>query len=891
VRHTVAHVTLITSENPKMLTKQYSLGASGELVKKIGGSLVRGKFEVVPAATPEELARLLSGISSNQALTYGVPLCKEMSGSIASRKEARNGDITRTRDAFGFESGPGWLLLDIDPGNEELGAPGSSWEEVYTALDKAIPGFRKSVPHVLGHSASTFLYKTDDGTCLRGEGGKRVYVLVSNADDIPRAGEVLYRRLQAQGCLHYFIDRAGRSHDRSLIDKNVFAPEHLDFVAGGLCLAGIEQRRPEPVVVNNTAEPLDTGEKIKNISSVEEADIKNLGIAARLLVEPLRMQVREKWIAENMKHKPAEVAVEDFRRILEQGAAHCLLDQGYPILLEDGTKVLVSEVLSNPRHYHGRTCFDPVEPDYDGNRAVGKLFLTGARPLVYSFAHGGTRYYLNKQKHALQVVEGHTEELTDACIAYLAGNNVLYRCEDSICEVSGKMLLSTDDIESHLDRQFRFFSVTGKGVTKHVDCPNKVARRMLIKQGQWQFYQLDGVVTLPVLRLDGSILDVPGYDPQSKLIYDVDPSDEVPSVPSAPTAADVKAALTRLWYPFRMFPFAGPADRGAALAAMLTTALRPVLPSAPGFLINAPAYGTGKTLFALSIAAMTGMKTSVTSWPANVEEQRKSLTSALRSTYGSLVLDNLEGNLYSSDLAAVFTTPVWTTRLLGKSEDLKLRTNCMMLATGNNVYPIRDLARRFCTVRINADVDRPEKRVFDFSPRTLVEADPARFRCDVLTVLRGFVCDGAPRTTKDITGSFEDWDRLVRQCVCWCRGKLDIEIEDPMLTQNDNYETDPDQMKISNLLSSWYNVFEEEEVTVKKLIAGGERVDLSPEANDLLHAAIEEIADDRRGNQGFNTRILGRFLDRHRDCIVAGIQLRKSDRTRDGSCVWHLVKK
>lgn len=887
-------ITKITAITPEILTKTFSLDANGKLIKHKCGHLVRGTFEVRDIPSPSAFVNELNNIQYNQAFVFGVPLNKSVSGTIASKKAATNGDICRDRASLGFESGPGWMMLDVDAA-EGLD---TSIEEIYQALNRCIPNFRTTVPHVITHSASTFIYNTATDECLKGEGGKRVYVLVKQADDIPRAGKVLYQRLQATGSLHYFVAKNGVLLDRSLIDGSVFCAEKLDFCAGANLGRGLEQRRPCPIAVNDGAEPLDTGVAIKNLSYFEEKDIENLSIAKRALVEPRRAVVREQWLTENIAYRPDGVSVEEYRKVLADGADKLILDQSFSIQMEDGTRVFVSEILSNPRHWHNRTCLDPLEPEYDGGRSVGKLYLTGAQPIIHSFAHGGRKYLLNKKKHKLQVVEGHTEELTDACLSLLAGNNIMYRCEDMLCEVkmdTTPFITQPDALESHLDRQIRFFTMDKNNHPRNCDCPPKIARRMLLKQNQWQFYQLDGVVNMPVMRRDGTILDVPGYDPKSKLLYEVDPCEETPVVPMRPSNREIQEAVRRLWDPFRLFPFAEACDRGAALAAILTVPLRPVLPAAPGILVNAPAYGTGKTLFALSLGAMTGGKVSVSSWPNNVEEQRKSLASALRCGYSQIVLDNLEGNLYSADLASIFTTPTWTTRILGKTEDIKMRTNTMIVATGNNVYPIRDLCRRFCTIRINADTAHPERRVFDFSPKTLIESDVIRYRMDSLTVLRGFVEAGMPRISSDVVGSFDDWDGLVRQCVNWLvkEGLCPVEMADPMASMSSNSEEDPDQMKLSNLLTSWYDLYQSAEVTVKQLIAGSSaaKADFSSEDIDTgLDDAIEAIADDRKGNREANPRILGWFLEKHKDCISGDLQLKRSPRVRQKKVLYYLKK-
>jgi len=72
------------------------------------------------------------------------------------------------------------------------------------------------------------------------------------------------------------------------------------------------------------------------------------------------------------------------------------------------------------------------------------------------------------------------------------------------------------------------------------------------------------VVTAPTLRQDGSVLDRPGYDTPTGLIYE--PACAYPAVPESPSNADVAEAYRALLAPFREFPLSTPADEAAVAA-------------------------------------------------------------------------------------------------------------------------------------------------------------------------------------------------------------------------------------------------------------------------------------------------------------------------------------
>jgi putative DNA primase/helicase len=52
-----------------------------------------------------------------------------------------------------------------------------------------------------------------------------------------------------------------------------------------------------------------------------------------------------------------------------------------------------------------------------------------------------------------------------------------------------------------------------------MDVPPKVARRLLAKAARWSAIPLlTGVVEAPTLRRNGTVLDQPGYDPETGLL-------------------------------------------------------------------------------------------------------------------------------------------------------------------------------------------------------------------------------------------------------------------------------------------------------------------------------------------------------------------------------------
>jgi hypothetical protein len=110
----------------------------------------------------------------------------------------------------------------------------------------------------------------------------------------------------------------------------------------------------------------------------------------------------------------------------------------------------------------------------------------------------------------------------------------------------------------------------------------------------------------PVLRSDGSLVTIPGYDPASRMYYVPAPGLEVPPIPVQPSAEEVRAAVDQIEDVIGDFPFTDLASRANAFAMLITPLLRPAIRGCvPVALIDAPQPGTGKGLFTEVIAIVS----------------------------------------------------------------------------------------------------------------------------------------------------------------------------------------------------------------------------------------------------------------------------------------------
>lgn len=280
-----------------------------------------------------------------------------------------------------------------------------------------------------------------------------------------------------------------------------------------------------------------------------------------------------------------------------------------------------------------------------------------------------------------------------------------------------------------------------------------------INEGTPNIRELEGITHTPVLRPDGSVLDTPGYDEDTGLLYLPEPGLKVPSVPSHPDADQLRTALDFILKPVAQFPFVQPSHRNNWLAAMLTPLLRQLLPPPyPWVIISAPQRGSGKTLLAKIIGLVHGMTTRG-ELPESKEEQRKTFTAVLYSTTAPVVLfDNLTGVVRSAELDKLLTNLDYSDRVLGRSEEVRMVNDRLWLGTGNNAKIGGDLSRRTWPVVINTNHESPHLRTgFALNPEKWIPQHRGEYLAALLTLARGWVQAGSPAKTSR-SDSYELWE-------------------------------------------------------------------------------------------------------------------------------------
>jgi hypothetical protein len=279
---------------------------------------------------------------------------------------------------------------------------------------------------------------------------------------------------------------------------------------------------------------------------------------------------------------------------------------------------------------------------------------------------------------------------------------------------------------------------------------------------------LQGVTHTPLVRRTGTLLNEPGYDEETGLLYLPDRGLKVPAVPEAPTMAEVKKAVELILAPVTEFPFVTENHRANWLGSMFTPVMREVL--APPYqmgVITAPNPGSGKGYLAGLIGIVHGMVMRG-EMPREKAEMKKTIISSLVSTTAPVVLfDNVRGEIYSSELEALLTAGTITDRLLGVSKDVTVTNDRLWMVTGNNAKIGGDLARRVLEIKIDPKCSDPKSRTFAIKDlKGWMEEHRGAYLAAMLTVVRAWINAGRP-TEVYRSDDFAQWAGSLRGMLHW----------------------------------------------------------------------------------------------------------------------------
>jgi hypothetical protein len=475
-----------------------------------------------------------------------------------------------------------------------------------------------------------------------------------------------------------------------------------------------------------------------------------------------------------------------------------------------------------------------------------------------------------RNRTRIRVVAGAIPQIVSAAEEALAATGRLFHCGGAIVAVrkdpqSGDLRLeqlTAEALTAELAKAAEWERYDGRG-NQWVPTDPQARHVNLLLRGQ-QFSHLPnlrGLARQPYMRpQDAELVLEPGYDRISELYGQFDPK-HYSSI--EPTRMGAEAALSRLMLLLEEFHFANEADRSAALGAMLTAVVRPSLPVAPAFNITASGPGSGKSYLAALIAkfATAGEPHNV-SYPRTSEEATKAVLASLLQAPAVILFDDMDRDWEPhGSINRMLTSQTISDRLLGGNKSATVSTQCLVMGTGNNVEPQRDLRRRVISIRLAPQTASPALLSYKGRPLEAVVANRDRYVADALTIIQGWMRAGSPRSPAFPIASYGDaWSDLCRQPLLW------LGLPDPAVSLQEQLRCSPDDDQLLELLTAWHALYREQSVTVRKLLDN-----LGSTGAKRLREAIEDLPV--AGAQGVNRSSFGWYLKKKLGRIVGSFKL------------------
>lgn len=213
---------------------------------------------------------------------------------------------------------------------------------------------------------------------------------------------------------------------------------------------------------------------------------------------------------------------------------------------------------------------------------------------------------------------------------------------------------------------------------------------------------------------------------------------------------------------------------------------------------------------------------------------------------------------------------------------LDLPTTITVMATGNNLVIDGDLVRRALICRLDAEMERPELREFNFSPIQTVTDNRAALVSAGLTIMRAYIAAGRPHQGPPL-GSFEDWCRMVRDPLLW------LGEADPTSTMERVRANDSKLRNLAVVLREWEASIGTERITTSALI--DRALEQHPgyrDAHGFIHPELREallaVAAEKGG--GLSATRLGYWLRANVGKVSGGRRVVRDDEGLHSGRAW-----
>jgi len=463
-------------------------------------------------------------------------------------------------------------------------------------------------------------------------------------------------------------------------------------------------------------------------------------------------------------------------------------------------------------------------------------------------------------------------------------------------EFPNRLFISPHTVETfrhEIEKVACFYEYNKDGKKNGILVPGLVIKSLMTSPNEYD-KTLTGIIEHPYVDDDFKPITQRGYDSKTGLYCNF-PDDLIFDYKKPPSVDYAKRAYQNLCNKLLIdFPFADEIDRVAAVSMFLTALQRKMIAGdsgCPGYEIDAPTQATGKTTLARTVSySIYNFSVAATGWSSGEDEMGKHLLSILKEGHSCVLFDNLpEGlNLKNDELSKAMTSPTYSKRQLGINKTVTVPSQVLWLFTGNNVQIVGDFNTRVLQIRLDAEMEDPDKRRFkrpNIGEWCLKNRKPIIKSCmAIIIAAKNFKCSLTP-------SRFQEWDKFVRFPLFQITG---VDIAEVFAR---NKLTDPKLEGQRTFLECWYNIYSIRQMSAKEVL---DDVDVSTlrqvqqsktEKSKLdLNDAIKDIFNGNLpSSQGFGKWLGGSLKGR----IIGGYRMNSVNGTgrkhQNRSC-WQVTK-
>ena len=381
------------------LSKAFTL-EDGKLRKTSAANLYEGTAETRTIDNLHGLATIIDGLTSEEALTFGV--CGFDKARVVTQKKSAKQEgldvVCRDRAHFHWPDGRSVLMFDIDR-PQDGSAPLKAME--FDALLGELQPWWKGVARMYRPSASAFICDAS-GKDYTGASSLRCYSIVDIAKNAHFVGINVADAFWRAGHGRIEFSASGSMLVRCPVDTTVWQPERLDFAGPVVLGTGLTKRKFPPLFLEGG--DIDSEQVLYDgIGEASFSEWSRGSIDVRRAKDAHKPEEKRRKAIVIDDRVKADVAkgedAEKSRRKWEDAVINDELRSSFMLERADGTTVSVNSILDNPLHYDGERFADPHERDYRGDKRIAVVYAndhnTGL-PYLYSHAHGGKSYALKR---------------------------------------------------------------------------------------------------------------------------------------------------------------------------------------------------------------------------------------------------------------------------------------------------------------------------------------------------------------------------------------------------------------------------------------------------------------------------------------------------------------